>query len=259
MLDIKIEKPLVFFDLETTGVSIQNDRIIEMSLVKIMPDGQREVKTRRINPEMPIPPDATAIHGITDADVADSPTFKSISKSLYIYLEGCDFAGYNIAKFDLPLLAKEFSRSQLEFSTAGRKIIDPYIIFCQKEPRSLAAAYKFYCGKEMENAHSAEADILATVEVLEGQLTKYTDLSNDVQSLHDFCAARDSANIDSTGKFKWQNSEVVVGFGKNAGTMLKKIAVDNPGFLRWMINSDFPDDAKEVANNALKGTFPQKA
>jgi DNA polymerase-3 subunit epsilon len=259
MFDIKIEKPLVFFDLETTGVSIQNDRIVEISLVKFTPDGEKEVKTRRINPEMPIPPDATAIHGITDADVADSPTFKSISKSLYLYLEGCDMAGYNIAKFDMPLLAKEFSRSQLEFSASGRKIIDPYIIFCQMEPRSLSAAYKFYCGKEIENAHSAEGDILATIDVLEGQLAKYPDLPKDILSLHEFCGARDSANIDGTGKFKWQNNEAVIGFGRNAGTSLKKMAVDNPGFLRWIINSDFPDDAKEVANNALKGTFPEKA
>lgn len=258
MIDIKLDRPLVFFDLETTGVSVQNDRIVEISVVKVRPDGTQEVKTRKLNPEMPIPKEASDIHGITDEDVADAPTFNAISKNLYVYLEGCDLAGFNSNKFDVPLLINEFQRAGLQFSVEGRRLIDAYRIFCQKEPRSLTAAYQYYCGKELEGAHGAEADTLATLEVFAGQLNKYDDLPKDIEELHLLCNQTDPNWIDSTGKFKWSGDDAIVGFGKNAGSKLSVIAVENPGFLRWMIKVDFPEDAKKIANDALIGEYPVK-
>lgn len=248
---------MVFLDLETTGVNVQNDRIVEISILKLLPDGTKESKTRRLNPEMHIPEGATKIHGIKDEDVASEPTFKAISKNLYIYLEGCDLGGYNIFKFDLPVLVNEFARAGLEFSIGDRRVVDPYLIFCQMESRSLTAAYKFYCGKNLENAHSAEADVTATLEILEGQLKKYESLPPDIAGLYEFCnPAKDW--LDSTGKFKWQDGEAVVAFGKNNGMTLKKISEENPGFLKWIINSDFPEDVKKIASDALRGELPKR-
>ena len=155
--------PLIFFDLETTGVNLFVDRIVELSVIKIMPDGSRETKTRLINPEMPIPAEATAVHHISDEDVKDAPTFRQLAHSLAIYFEGCDLGGYNVGKFDIPMLTREFSRCGIQFSTAGRRIFDAYTIFCQMEPRNLTAAYKFFCGKKLEGAHGAAADTQASL------------------------------------------------------------------------------------------------
>jgi DNA polymerase-3 subunit epsilon len=255
MLNMKLERPIVFFDLETTGTNHQRDRVVEISVVKCQPDGSHEVKTRRINPEMPIPEESSAIHGIRDEDVRDAPTFKAISKNLYIYLEGCDLGGYNIVRFDIPVLVEEFRRAGLEFSVKNRRIVDPYVIFCRKEPRSLAAAYQLYCGKELIEAHSAESDVLATIEVLDGQFERYPDLSRETAELDALCNPVDPSAIDETGRFRWRNGEAVVGFGKNSGAPLKQIATD-PGFLQWMIRQDFADDAKRIASDALRGKFP---
>ncbi|OGV33202.1 MAG: DNA polymerase III subunit epsilon [Lentisphaerae bacterium GWF2_45_14] len=259
MFEMKLERPVVFFDLETTGTNIQNDRIVEISVVKIFPNGERETKTRRINPEMHIPEESSKIHGITDKDVESEPVFKAISKNLYIYLEGCDLAGYNILKFDIPVLSREFNRAGLKFSLEGRKALDPYVIFCKLMPRTLTAAYKFFCDKDLVNAHGAEADVNATIDVFEAQLRKYPELPRDVAGINDYCGATEELSwIDSTGRFKWKNSEAAVGFGKNTGTLLRSIASENPGFLRWMLNSDFPEDAKKIAADAIKGEFPVK-
>jgi len=258
MLNIKIDKPIVFFDLETTGTNVQKDRIVEISVVKIQPSGEQEIKTRKINPEMPIPTEATEIHGITDADVAECPTFKSIAQSLYVFLEACDLGGYNLVRFDIPVLTEEFKRVGLDFTAKGRRVIDPFILFCKKESRSLVAAYQFYCNKELEGAHGAEADTLATIEVLNGQLEKYSDIPADIAGLDEFCNQKDPSWVDDTGKFKWQGSQVIVNFGKNSGTQLQDIAVNNPGFLQWMNKASFPEDAKKIALDALKGNFPQK-
>ncbi|HBC89077.1 MAG TPA: DNA polymerase III subunit epsilon [Lentisphaeria bacterium] len=254
----KFEKPIIFFDLETTGTNITTDRIVEISAAKLMPDGKLEVKTKKINPERPIPPEATAIHGIKDSDVANEPKFKSISSSLLKFFEGCDLAGYNINNFDLPLLSEEFRRAGLSFTSEGRKIIDVQTIFHKREPRNLSAAYKFFCGKELENAHSAEKDILATMEVFEGQLKKYGDLPNNIDELHLYCSNKKPEWIDNTGKFKWQGEVPVIGFGRNNGIPLKEIAVNNPNFLKWIINGAFPYDTVEIAKNALAGKFPVK-
>ena len=270
MMELMKERPLVFFDLEATGVNILNDRIVEISVVKIFPDGRREVKTRRINPEMHIPEEASAIHGIYDKDVANEPTFRAISKNFFIYLEDCDLGGYNITKFDIPMLTREFSRAGLTFTTANRRIIDAYNIFCRMEPRNLSAAYKFFCGKDMKDAHSAEADTLATVEIFEGEIKRYSQMAREdypediekwpetLDEFHTFCNQRMIDSIDPDGRFKWKNGEAVVAFGKNAGTSLRRIAIDNPDFLRWILRSDFSVEVKNIASDALKGIFPEK-
>ncbi len=258
MLNLNLERPLVFFDLETTGVNFQTDRIVEIAVVKVMPDGSRQVKTRRVNPEMPIPPEASAVHGIYDKDVENEPTFKDISKNLYIYLENCDLAGYNLIKFDVPMLVAEFKRVGLDFDVSSRRIIDAFVIFRKMFPRTLTGAYRYYCDKDLEGAHGAEADTLATLEVLAAQVDKYDEVPKDLDALHDFCDETDPDALDSTGKFKWSGNEVVVNFGKNSGTPLRQIAVDNPGFLRWMMRADFADDAKDIAQNAMSGIFPEK-
>jgi len=255
---LQLQRPLVFFDLETTGINLNYDRIVEMSIVKIFPDGNREVKTRRLNPEMPIPTAASEIHGIYDADVANEPTFKAVSRNLFGYLLDCDLGGYNIGKFDVPMLVNEFRRAGLEFSLEGRRLIDAYVIFCRREPRTLTAALSFYCGKTLEGAHGAEADTLAAAEVFFGQLDHYPDLSADLDELHQLCTQRDPSWIDSTGKFKWSGNVPVVGFGKNVGLPLKQISMENPGFLQWMIKADFPEDAKNIARDAMGGRYPEK-
>lgn len=256
--DFEIHQPLVFFDLETTGINIQVDRIVELSAARLLPDKKMEVKTRRLNPERPIPAEASAIHGITDADVANEPTFKAIASSLYRLFDNCDLAGYNIQRFDLPLLVEEFRRAGLNFSVEGRNIIDVQTIYHKHEPRTLSAAYKFYCGKDLENAHSAEKDVLATLEVFKGQLRKYGDLPHNIKEIHEYCSLKEPNWIDGTGKFKWHGGAAVVGFGKNEGIPLSDIAVNNPGFLNWMIKASFPTDAVEIAKNALIGKFPEK-
>jgi DNA polymerase-3 subunit epsilon len=255
---LQLERPLIFFDLETTGVSISNDRIVELSVVKVFPDGKKQVTTRRVNPEMPIPAGASAVHGIYDADVADEPTFSVIAKNLFQYFEGCDLGGYNILKFDIPLLICEFKRCGFEFSVDGRRVVDAFNIFCKKFPRTLSGAYDYYCGKTIENAHSAEADTLATLEVLEGQLKMYPDLPRDLDGLDEFCDMSDPDAVDKGGRFKWQGDTVVVNFGKNSGTSLRDISVNNPGFLQWIVRADFPEDVKTIAADALRGKFPEK-
>ena len=197
-MQLNLRNPLVFFDLETTGINIVKDRIVEISYVKVFPNGKEETKTRRINPGMPIPPESTAIHGITDEDVKDCPTFKEIAKSLATQIEGCDLAGYNSNRFDIPMLAEEFLRAGVDIDLTRRKFIDVQTIFHKMEQRTLSAAYKFYCNKSLENAHTAEADTLATYEVLKAQLDRYPDLKNDVAFLSQYSCY--SNNVDFAGR-----------------------------------------------------------
>ena len=255
-MELVLERPLVFFDIESTGTNPYRDRIVEIAVIKVMPDGSREDVVRRINPCMPIPAGASAVHGIYDADVADCPTFDVVAHNLYNYLEGCDLAGYNIVKFDVPMLQEEFKRCGLELSMKERKLIDVFNIFCRLYPRNLSAAYKFFCDGNLEDAHSALADTDATVAVLFGQLAKHPELPRELAGLAEFSAARDADFVDSEGRLKFSGDEVVINFGKNSGRRLRDLVAEDPGFLRWMLRSDFSEDVKKVIKNALAGEFP---
>lgn len=253
-----ITKPIVFFDLETTGINIQTDRIVEICVAKLSPGGEMEVKTKRVNPERHIPLESSEIHGIYDADVQDKPTFNSIASSFYLYLDKCDLAGYNIKRFDIPLLIEEFKRAGLDFDIIGRNIVDMQTIYHKREPRTLSAAYKYFCGQELEDAHSAEADVIASIDVLQGQLKMYSDLPNDMEELSEFCSQKEPSWIDSTGKFKWSEGVAIVNFSKHSGTPIKELAINEPGFFKWMLKASFPKDALKVAQDALVGKFPEK-
>jgi len=261
-----LTRPLVFLDLETTGVDPLNDRIVEISLLKTFPPGaageappEPIVRTRRVNPGMPIPPGATAVHGITDADVAAEPPFDKLAKSLRYLLGDCDFAGFGVRRFDLPLLAAEFARAGLAFDYRSRHCIDGKDIFHSKERRDRTAAYALYCGGDLKSAHSAEADMLASRDVILGQLERYDDLPTDVAGLASVGApANDPNAFDSEGKFKWIGPDVVVNFGKQRGKSLRMLAAgeDGRGFLGWILRSDFSAEVKTAVRNALAGRFP---
>ncbi len=255
---LKLERPLAFFDLESTGVVPQRDRIVEIAVLMIRPNGTTQSNVRRLNPEMPIPPGATKIHGITDQDVANCPTFADIAEKLFHYLDNCDLGGYNISGFDVPLLQSEFKRAGLDFDLSKRKIIDVYNIFCRLYPRSLTGAYQFFCHKDLEGAHGAAADTQATWEVLLAQLEQHPELPEGVAALAEYSDLTDPDALDRQRRFKWSDDEVIVNFGKNAGRTLRDISENDPGFLRWIIRSDFPDDVKKIASDALIGKFPEK-
>lgn len=244
-MNLNLKRPIVFFDLETTGIDLSRDRIVEISMVKIHPNGDQELKTRRINPEMPIPAEATAIHGITDEDVKDSPRFREIAKSLAQYIEGCDLGGYNSNKFDIPMLVEEFLRADVDVDLKKRKFIDVQNIFHKMEQRTLIAAYKFYCDKDLENAHSAEADIMATYEVLQAQLDRYPELQNDVDFLAGFSERGRSA--DYAGRIVYNDKEQeVFAFGKHKGRPVEEVFREEPSYYSWMMNGDFPRYTKKV-------------
>lgn len=245
-MKLNLKNPLVFFDLETTGINITKDRIVEISLLKVHPNGKEEIKSRLINPEMPIPAQATAIHGITDDDVKDSPTFKQVAKSLADMLEGCDLAGFNSSRFDVPMLSEEFLRAGVDFDMSKRKFVDVQIIFHKKEQRTLEAAYKFYCDKELQNAHSAEADTIATYEVLKSQLDRYPDLENDVTFLSKEYSSFNN-NVDFAGRIIFDDKGVeVFNFGKHKGKPVVQVLRNEPSYYSWMMDGDFPLNTKQV-------------
>ena len=244
-MNLNLKNPIVFLDLETTGVDPSKDRIVEISLVKVMPDGSREVKTRRLNPEMHIPEEASAIHHIYDEDVADCPPFRAVAKSLWAYIEGCDFGGYNSNKFDIPVLVEEFLRAGLDVDLRKSRFIDLQNIFHKMEQRTLVAAYKFYCDKDLTEAHSAEADTLATYEVLLAQLDRYPELQNDVDFLAEFSAR--GRNVDYAGRIVYDEKGVeVFGFGKHRGRSVAEVFRTEPSYYSWMMNGDFPLYTKKV-------------
>lgn len=245
-MDLNLKNPLVFFDLETTGLNTTRDRIIEVSLLKVYPNGKEEMKTRRLNPEMPIPPESTAIHGITDEDVKDCPTFKQIAKSLADQLEGCDLAGFNSSRFDVPMLAEEFLRAGVDFDMSRRKFVDVQIIYHRREPRTLEAAYAFYCNKQLDNAHSAESDTRATYEVLKSQLDHYPDLANDIDSLSkEYSSFND--NVDLAGRMIYdENGIEVFNFGKHKGKPVEEVLKNEPSYYAWMMDGDFPLNTKQA-------------
>lgn len=244
-MKLNLKRPLVFFDLETTGVDTAKDRIVEISMVKVTPDGEEIVRTRLINPQMHIPEDATAIHGITDEDVKDQPTFAQIAKSLYKFIEGCDFGGFNSNRFDLPMLVEEFLRAGVDVDFKSRKFIDVQNIFHKMEQRTLVAAYKFYCDKDLTDAHSAEADTRATYEVLKAQLDRYSELQNDVTALAEFSARGETA--DYAGRIGYNDKgEEVFNFGKYKGVKVSEVFQREPSYYDWMMKGDFPLYTKKV-------------
>ena len=256
-MQLNLRNPLVFFDLETTGIDIVHDRIVEISMVKVMPNGDEILKTRRINPGMPIPPESTAIHGITDDDVKDCPSFKEIAKSLAAQIEGCDLAGFNSNRFDIPMLAEEFLRAGVDVNLGRRKFVDVQTIFHKKEQRNLTAAYKFYCQKDLENAHSAEADTMATYEVLKAQLDRYPDLENDINFLSQYSSF--NKNVDFAGRMVYnEQGKEVINFGKYKGRLVEEVLKNDPGYYGWMMNGDFPLNTKQMLTEIRLRGFNQK-
>ena len=238
-MNLKLKRPIIFFDLETTGVDISNDRIVEISMVKVGVDGEKVVKTRRINPEMHIPAEATAVHGISDEDVKDEPTFRQIAKSLAAFIEGCDFGGFNSNRFDLPMLVEEFLRAEVDVNFDNRKFVDVQTIFHRKEQRTLVAAYKFYCDKDLENAHSAEADTMATYEVLESQIERYGDIGSTVEELAEFSSH--GPMVDFAGRLSLNDKgEEIFTFGKYKGRTVVEVFTKDPSYYSWIMNGDFP-------------------
>ena len=244
-MQLKLKRPLLFFDIESTGLNVATDRIVEISMVKVMPDGSRDVKTRRVNPTIPIPEAARAVHGISDEDVKDCPTFAQLAKSMMAWMEGCDIAGYNSLNFDIPMLTEEFMRVGLDPKFRERNLVDVQVIFYKKEPRTLSGADKFYCGKNLEDAHAAEADTMATLEVLEAQLDHYPDLENDVAALADF--TKRQKMLDYAGRIVLDEHDVpIFNFGKHKGRSVREVLEQEPSYYTWMQNGDFTQDTKNV-------------
>ena len=250
---LKLERPLVFFDLETTGTDPARDKIVEICALRIAPDGSRETRTRRINPERPIPKDATAIHGIRDEDVRDAPPFRSIARGLLDFLGDADLAGFNVRRFDVPLLDREFRDCGLDLAVATRRIVDGMTVFHRMEPRDLTAAVKFYLGREHAGAHGAEADVEAAAAVLLAQLERYPDLPGTVAELDAWCNPAPPGAVDRNGKFVLREGRVVFGFGRHQGRALDEIARDQRDYLKWLVRQpDFPADARALVEGALR-------
>lgn len=245
-MELKLQKPIVFFDLETTGVNAIHDRIVEISYIKVFPDGNEESKTLRINPERHIPEQSSAIHGIYDEDVKDCPTFKQVARDIAAIFVNSDIAGFNSSYFDVPMLVEEMLRAGIDFDITKCRLIDVQNIYHKLEQRTLSAAYKFYCGKNLEDAHSAQADTRATYEVLKAQLDKYPDkLNNDVQFLSSFSKMND--NVDFAGRIIYNDKHIpVFNFGKYKGQSVEDVLARDPGYYGWMMQGDFPQNTKQV-------------
>jgi len=257
-MELNLKNSLAFIDLETTGINITTDRIVEISILKVDVSGGEDIITLKINPTIPIDPKSTEIHGITDEDVKDSPTFAEVAKSLVHILEGCDIAGYNSNKFDIPILAEEFLRTNVDFDLKKRKVIDVQVIFHKMEQRTLSAAYKFYCNKVLEGAHSAEVDTVATYKILKAQLDRYSQLKNDVDYLSEFSSH--SKNVDFAGRLVYdEDGKEVFNFGKHKGKTVEEVFKKEPSYYNWMMNNDFPLYTKKVLTSIkLRGAFTKK-
>ncbi|MCH5244908.1 MAG: 3'-5' exonuclease [Muribaculaceae bacterium] len=247
-MELNLKRPLIFFDLETTGLSITHDRIVEISMVKVNPDGSTIEKTRRINPGIPIPAEATAVHHISDEDVKDEPTFKQIARSLEEFMTGCDIAGFNSNRFDVPMLSEEFYRAGIKFNFERVNFIDVQTIFHKKEQRTLEAAYRFYCDKNLDGAHSACADTKATIEVLKAQLDRYPDLENDVEMLSHYSSQ--NKNVDLMGRLVYDDKgREIINFGKYKGQAAADVMKRDTSFLDWILKGDFSQDTKNAFLN----------
>lgn len=244
-MKLNLSRPIIFFDLETTGTDIMRDRIVEISMIKVMPDGSDIQRTVRVNPGCPIPAEATAIHHITDADVADKPAFREIAPALAESFAGCDIAGFNSNRFDIPLLAEEFARAGIDFDFSAARFVDVQTIFHKREQRTLSAAYRFYCSKELEEAHSANADTRATYEVLMAQLDHYGDLPNDIALLAEY--STQNRNVDLMGRLIYDDlHREVINFGKYKGQLATDVLRRDPGYFSWIQQGEFPSNTKRA-------------
>jgi len=256
-LDLNLKRPIAFLDLETTGINVASDRIVEISVLKISPNGKEEWMSTRVNPGIPIPKKSTDIHGITDEDVVLSPSFKEIAKNLAVFLEGCDLAGYNAIKFDIPVLAEEFLRVNIDFNFRKKRYVDVQVIFHKKEQRTLSAAYLFYCKKELEGAHGSKADTAATYEVLKSQLDRYSDLENDMDKLAEFSSFGN--NADFAGRIIIdENGVEIINFGKHKGKAVEAVLAEEPSYYSWIMNGDFPLYTKKVLTEIKLRSFGKK-
>lgn len=244
-MQLHLTKPICFFDLETTGVNISKDRIVEISILKVYPDGKKESKTWLVNPEIPIPKEVTAIHGISDADVANEPTFKELGKEIHQMIKDSDLGGFNSNRFDIPLLAEEMLRAEIDFDMRNRRAVDVQTIFHKMEQRTLSAAYKFYCNKNLDDAHSAEADTNATYEVLKAQLERYDSLENNINFLSEFSSRKKFADFAGFIIFN-KDGEECFSFGKHKGKKVVDVLEQEPGYFGWLLNADFPLYTKKV-------------
>lgn len=253
-----LTRPLVVFDLEATGLNKRMDRIVSIAMLRYEPGGTEPKSICYfLNPTIPIPPESTEIHGITDEDVQEAPTFAEMADVLMRNFEGADLCGYNILGFDIPLLCEEFARVNRPFPLEGRRILDAQRIFFRNEPRDLSAALRFFCGEAHEQAHDAMGDVNATVRVLSGEFARYADLPTDMNDLHDYCDPRDPSWVDRSGRLRWVHGHVTLNFGKFQGRPLREAVDHDPGFITWLLRSDFPEDTKRIVRDAVSGRYPE--
>ncbi|MFL9482605.1 exonuclease domain-containing protein [Chitinophagaceae bacterium LWZ2-11] len=255
-MKLQLTRPIAFIDLETTGINISVDRIVELAIVKILPDGTKQVKRKLINPLMPIPTASSDIHGITDEMVKDAPSFKQVANEVKQFLENCDLGGYNSNRFDVPMLIEEFLRAGLEFSVDGRKLVDVQKVFHLMEQRTLSAAYKFYCDKQLDGAHSAEVDATATWEVLEAQVERYPNIGTSVESIVKFTGEDDI--VDFARRFVKDKGIEIFNFGKHKGKPVTQVLKEEPQYYDWMMKGDFPMNTKQKLTEILNRTLLKK-
>ncbi len=257
MPNLKLVRPLVVFDIESTGVSPRKDRIIELAAIKLMPDGEEISKCWLMNPGVPIPPETTAIHGISDEIVKDCPTFADKAEEIFEFFRGCDLSGFNADRFDIPCLEEEFARVGMAFAPSARKHVDVQRIYHKKEPRDLSAAVRFYLGRNHDGAHGAEADTRATLEVLKAQMAKYSDLPATVDEMDEYLVPHDPMNADRAGTLRWKDGELTINFGKKKGESLKKLLLNEPNYLKWILKGDFDTEVRMIIKDLLdNGRLP---
>ncbi len=257
MPNLKLVRPLVVFDIESTGVSPRKDRIIELAAIKLMPDGEEISKCWLMNPGVPIPPETTAIHGISDEIVKDCPTFADKAEEIFEFFHGCDLSGFNADRFDIPCLEEEFARVGMAFAPSARKHVDVQRIYHKKEPRDLSAAVRFYLGRNHDGAHGAEADTRATLEVLKAQMAKYSDLPATVDEMDEYLVPHDPMNADRAGTLRWKDGELTINFGKKKGESLKKLLLNEPNYLKWILKGDFDTEVRMIIKDLLdNGRLP---
>lgn len=256
MTNLQLTRPIAFIDIETTGLNTQQDRIVDICIIKIHPDGTEEMLNSVINPSIPIPIESTQIHGITDTDVIGKPTFREFAQKIIDFIDNCDLGGFG-TKFDLLVIESEFRRAGINYSRVGKQIVDVQIIYHKLEPRDLNAAHLKYCGKALENAHQAYIDVRATINVLESQLGQH-NLPHDIFGLCEFCNQRDSTWIDNDGKIAWFEGKAILNFGnKYKGKTLEFVSKNDTSYLHWIMSTDFSQEVKEIVNNAINGKFPE--